>query len=110
MWFLGVPDLPREVMFGFSMIAITAVLSWLIVVDYRRAHAARHRTHEWILLLFLFMIGAVIVSIIVYYQGELVLYLSSAWAVVSEPTVLFTLLITISYVIYAKYKRGPPYS
>ena len=110
MWFLGVPDLPREVMFGFSMIAITAVLSWLIVVDYRRAHAARHRTHEWILLLFLFMIGAVIVSIIVYYQGELVLYLSSAWAVVSEPTVLFTLLITISYVIYAKYKRGSPYS
>ena len=108
MWWGGGPDLPREVLLGYGMILITALLSWFIVVDYRRARTANHRTHELILLSFLFMIGAVIVSSIVYFRRELVSYLSSARIIVSEPTVLVTLLVTISYVIYAKYKRGPP--
>ena len=105
MWWGGGPDLPNEVLFWYSMILITALLSWFIVVDYRRARTAHHCTHGWILLSFLFMIGAVIVSSIVYFRRELVLYLSTARTVVSEPAVFVTLLITTSYVIYAKYRR-----
>ncbi len=108
MWLPYGPDLPREVLLGYSMILITALLSWFIVVDYRRARTTRHRTHGWILLSFLFVLGAVIVSSIVYFRRELVSYLSSARTIVSEPAVFVTLLITISYVIYAKYIRGPP--
>ena len=105
MWWGGGPDLPREVLLGYGMILVTALLSWFIVVDYRRARKAHHRTHGWILLSFLFMIGAVIVSSIVYFRRELVSYLSTARTVVSEPAVLVTLFITISYVVYAKFKR-----
>ena len=105
MWFLGIPDLPREVMFGYSMILITAAILWLIVAAYRRVRAAGYRTHEWILLSFILMINAAIVLILTYYRRELVSILSSLLASVSQPTVLLTLLITISYVIYAIYKR-----
>ena len=108
MWLPVVPDLPNEVLLGYSLTLVTAAILWLIVADYRRARATRHRTHEWILLSFILMINAVIVSIIVYYRRELVSFLSSVSMVASEPTVLLTLLVTISYVIYATYKRDPP--
>ena len=108
MWLPVVPDLPDEVLFGYGLTLITAAILWLIVADYRRARATRHRTHEWILLSFILIINAVIVSILVYYRRELFSFLSSASTFASEPTVLLTLLITISYVIFAIYKRDPP--
>ena len=107
MWLPFSLDLPKEVLLWYSLTLITATLLWLIVADYRRARAARHRTHEWILLGFILMINAAIASVIIYYRRELVSFLTSARATVSEPTVLVTLLITISYLIYAIYKRAP---
>jgi uncharacterized membrane protein YsdA (DUF1294 family) len=107
MWLPVDPDLPNEVLFGFSLTLITTVILWLIVVDYRRARAARHHTHEWILLSFILMINAIIVSILVYYRRELASFLSSARMITSEPAVLLALLITISYVLFAIYKQDP---
>ena len=107
MWFIGGPDLPNEVLFGFSLTLITTAILWLIIADYRRARAAHHRTHEWVLLSFILIINAAMVSIIIYYRRELVSFLSRARMITSEPAVLLTLLITISYVIYAIYKQDP---
>jgi hypothetical protein len=107
MWLLPPPDLPNEVLFGYGLTLITATILWLIITDYRRARAARHRIHGWILLSFIIMINAAIVSILIYYGSELVSFLSSARLFASEPVVLLTLLITISYVIYAIYKQDP---
>jgi undecaprenyl pyrophosphate phosphatase UppP len=53
------------------------------------------------------MINAAIVSILIYYRRELVSFLSSARTIAAEPAVLLTLLITISYVIYAIYGQDP---
>ncbi len=102
MQLLPPPDLPIEVLLGYSMILITTALSWMIIISYSKARATGNRTHEKVLLSFIFMISAVIVYIIGYYRRELVSFLSI-------PTVLVTLLVPIFYVIYAIYKRGPPY-
>lgn len=93
---------------GYSLTLITAAILWLIVADYRRARAALHRTHEWILLGFILMINAAIVSVIIYYRSELASILSSARTMATEPTVLLILLITIGYIIYARYAQDPP--
>lgn len=108
MWLPFPLDLPKEVLLGYSLTLITAAILWLIVADYRRARAARHRTHEWILLGFIIMINAAIVSVIIYYRSELASVLSSARTMATEPAVLLTLLVTIGYIIYAIYKQDPP--
>jgi len=108
MWtFIPPPDLPQEVLLGYSLTLITAALLWLIVADYRRARAMRHRTHEWILLGFILMINAAIASVIIYYRSELASILSSARTMATEPAVLLTLLITVGYIIYARYVKDP---
>jgi hypothetical protein len=99
---IGSPDLPFEVLFGYSMILITATLLWMITIAYRKARTVGNRTHERVLLSFIFMISTVILYIISYYRRELVSFFSN-------PTVLFIFLIPISYVLFAIYKRGPPY-
>jgi len=53
------------------------------------------------------MINAAIVSVLIFFRSELVSILSNARTLASEPVTLLTLLITISYVIYAIYKREP---
>ena len=108
MWLPVVPDLPKEVLLGYSLTLVTAAILWLIVADYRRARAARHRTHEWILLGFIIMINAAIVSVLIFYRSELASVLSSARKVATEPAVLLILLITIGYIIYARYAQDPP--
>lgn len=67
----------------------------------------RHRTHEWILLGFILMINAAIASVIIFYRSELASILSSARTMASEPAVLLTLLITVGYIIYARYVKDP---
>ena len=110
MWtFLPTPDLPNEVLFGYGLTLVTTAILWLIVADYRRVRRTRHRTQEWVLLGFIFMINAAIVSILIYYRRELVSILSRARTIATEPTVLLTLLITISYIIYAIYKQDPQF-
>ena len=99
---IGFPDLPNEVLFGFSMIVITSALLWLIFIAKRKARVAGKGIHERIFLSFILLISVVIVYVIAYYRRELISFLSN-------PTVLVTLLVPISYIIYALYKRGPPY-
>ena len=101
-YFMPPPDVPQNVLLGFSMIMVTVGVLWMIVIAYGKARIARNRTHGWILLSFIFIINAVIIYIIGYYRRELVSFLS-------HPTVLITILVPISYVLYAIYKRGPPY-
>jgi len=107
MWFPYSLDLPNEVLLGYSLTLITAAILWLIVADYRRARAMHHRTHEWILLGFILMINAAIVSVIIHYRSELASILSSARTMATEPAVLLTFLITIGYIIYARYVQDP---
>ena len=108
MWLPVLPDLPQEVLLGYSLTLVTTAILWLIVADFRRTRAAHHRTHSWILLAFIFMINATIVSIMIYYRRELVALLSNARTIATDPSTLLTLLITISYIIYAIYKRDTP--
>lgn len=95
-------DIPENVVFWGGMILMTVYLLWVIQVDYRRSRRVRDRTNGWALLVLLFILIALSVFFIVFFWGE--------WAfLLSNPTFILTLLITISYVIYAIYKRGPPY-
>jgi heme A synthase len=95
-------DIPGNVVFWGGMILMTVYLLWVIQVDYRRSRRVRDRTYGWVLLVVLFILFALSVFYIVYLGEELAMLLSN-------PTFLLTLLITLSYVIYAIYKRGPPY-
>ena len=105
MWLLVLPDLPQEVLLGYGLTLVTTAILWLIVADFRRARAAHHHTHQRILMAFILMINATIVSILMYYRRELVALLLSAHTIATEPATLLTPLITISYIIYAIYKR-----
>jgi heme A synthase len=95
-------DIPIEVVAGATMILLTVYLLWVIQVDYRRARRVRDRTYGWALLVILFILIGFSAIYIVFLGEKLVMLLSN-------PAFLLTLLITISYVIYALYKRGPPY-
>jgi len=53
------------------------------------------------------MINAAIVSVIIHYRSELASILSSARTMATEPAVLLTFLITIGYIIYARYVQDP---
>jgi hypothetical protein len=95
-------DIPGNVVFWGSIIWMTVYLLWVIQVDYRRARRVHDRIYQWVLLVLLFILIALSIFYIVYLGEKLAMLLSN-------PTFLLTLLITISYVIYAIYKRGPPY-
>ena len=95
-------DVPVEVVAGATMILGTVILLWVIQVDYRRARRVRDRTYGWALIVILFILIGFSAIYIVYLWEKFVMLLSN-------PAFLLTLLITLSYVIYAIYKRGPPY-